>query len=90
MAKMLKILENPPKSIDFVYFRSILGISFENLEIAPSSNQKIIDEKSSDEKKQIQTQTTLARTNCLCSLVCPFAKFGRGSGRMDFLTFQKK
>ena len=29
VAKMLKILQNPPKSIDFVYFRSILGISFE-------------------------------------------------------------
>ena len=63
MAKMLKILENPPKSIDFVYFRFILGISFENLEIAPSSDQKIIDEKSSDEKKKFKTQTTLPKTN---------------------------
>ena len=62
MAKMLKILENPPKSIDFVYFRSILGISFENLEIAPSSNQKIIDEKSSDEKYFSFSQKMLPKT----------------------------
>ena len=66
MAKMLKILENPPKSIDFVYFRSILGISFENLEIAPSSNQKIIDEKSSDEKNNFKLkQHLLELTVCV-------------------------
>ena len=66
MTKLLKILENPPKSIDFVYFRSILGISFENLEIAPSSDQTIIDEKSSDEKKSFRLkQHLLELTVCV-------------------------
>ena len=45
-----KNLDFSPKSHVFVWFYYILRDFLENLEIAPSSDQKIIDEKSSDEK----------------------------------------
>ena len=58
ITKMLKIIENPPKSIDFVYFRFILGISFENLEIAPSDGRKKIIKNHPMKKKVADSNNT--------------------------------